>query len=148
MRLRPHHLLDIITDYGRGVEYKPHPYGHALHTVAAQVLADPGARVTFVLAADEICDPCLHLRPDGQCEDVLHQLEEPLSKQTYNDELDRRLFSALSMCPGEEMTVRAFLEKVNEHTPGIGKICTHPGEQEADRLEGLAQGLKRLGVRK
>jgi hypothetical protein len=75
-------------------------------------------------------------------------LEPPLSKQAYNDELDRRLFSALGMRPGEEMTVRAFLEKVNEHTPGIEKMCTHPGEQEAYRLAGLEQGLKRLGIRK
>jgi hypothetical protein len=141
-------MLDIITDYGRGVEFEPHPYGHALHIVAAQVLADPGARVTFVLTADAICEPCRHLRPDGQCGDVLHQLEKPLSKQAYNDELDRRLFSALGMCPGEEMALRTFLERVQEHTPGIETICTHPGEQETSRREGLEQGLTRLGLRK
>jgi hypothetical protein len=75
-------------------------------------------------------------------------LEEPLSKQAYNDELDRSLFSAFGMRPGEEMTMRAFLERVNEHTPGIEKICTHPGEEEQRRLEGLKQGLTRLGIRK
>jgi hypothetical protein len=148
MRLRPHHLLDIVSDYGHGVEFKPHPYGHAVHTVAAQVLANLGSRVKFVVAADEICSPCRHLRSDGQCEDVLHQLREPLSKQAYNDELDRRLFSTFGMRPGEEMTVRVFLERVNEHTPGIEKICTHPGEKEKRRLEGLEQGLTRLGIRK
>lgn len=154
MRLRPHHLLDIVTDYGHGVEFKPHPYGHAVHTVAAQVVANPGSQVRFVLAADEICCPCRHLRSDGQCgtdvpiRDVLHQLREPISKQAYNDELDRRLFSYLGMSPGEEMTVGAFLERVNERTPGLEKICTHPGEQEERRLEGLEKGLARLGVRR
>ena len=154
MKLRPHHLLDIITDYGHGVEFRPHPYGHALHTVAAQVLTSPGLAVEFVLAADEICHPCRHLRSDGQCgtdvpiRDVLHQLGEPKSKQAYNDELDRKLFSYFGMRPGEEMTVGAFLEKVNQHTPGVEKICTHPGEEEEDRLEGLENGLTRLGIRK
>lgn len=148
MRLRPHHLLDIVTDYGHGVEFKPHPYGHALHIVAAQVLANPGLMVEFVLAADEICAPCRHLQPDGKCGDAQHQLREPTSKQAYNDELDRRLFLALGMCPGEEMTVGAFLEKVNRHTPGVEKICTHPGEQEEHRLAGLEKGLTRLGVRR
>jgi hypothetical protein len=71
MKLRPHHLLDIISDYGHGVEYTPHPYGHALHTVAAQVLTDLSLEIEFVLAADAICDPCRHLQSNGVCDDVL-----------------------------------------------------------------------------
>ena len=34
MRLRPHHILDIISSYGHGAEFRPSPYGHAVHTVA------------------------------------------------------------------------------------------------------------------
>ena len=154
MRLRPHHLLDIITDYGHAVEFRPHPYGHAVHIVAAQVLANLDLEVRFVLAADEICRPCQHLRSDGQCGDVLHQLGEPISKQAYNDALDCRLFSYFGMRPGDKMTwmstsmrVRTFLEKVSEHMPGVEKMCTHPGEKEKDRLEGLEKGLTRLGFR-
>ena len=26
MKLRPHHLLDIITEYGAGGQFEPHPY--------------------------------------------------------------------------------------------------------------------------
>lgn len=37
------------------------------------------------------------LNKDGLCEDVLNQLEEPVSKQEYNDELDRRLLAFLSI---------------------------------------------------
>ena len=31
--------------------------------------------------------------------------------------------------------------------PGVEKMCTHPGEKEKDRLEGLEKGLTRLGFR-
>ena len=148
MRLRPHHLIDIITKFGRGQEFKPHPYGHAVHTVAAQVLAAPDLEVEFVAAADAICQPCRHLRPDGQCADVLSQLKERVSKQVYNDALDKMLFAYLGMHPGARMTVRAFLERLDAHTPGVEKICTHPGEREEDRLRGIQEGLARLGIGK
>jgi len=147
MRLRPHHLIDIVSKYGHGAKFEAHPYGHALHIVAQQVVNHPHLGVELVLAADEICYPCRHLRVDGQCEDILHQLEEPISKQTYNDELDGKLFSNFKIQPGTRMTVGEFLERLNEHTPGIEKVCTHPGEMERSRLEGLMRGLTRLGVR-
>jgi hypothetical protein len=147
MKLRPHHLIDIVSACGHGTRFKPHAYGHALHTVAEQVIGDPDLEVEFVIAADEICLPCKHLRADGQCEDVLHQLDEPESKQSYNDRLDSALFSYLGMPTGTRMTVRAFLEILNEHTPGIEKICTHPGERMEHRLSGLEKGLVRLGIR-
>ena len=147
MKLRPHHLIDIITKSVHGLEFEPHPYGHALHTVAVQVLTHLDQEVEFVLAADAICQPCRHLRPDGRCEDVLHQLEEPVSKQAYNDALDKRLFAYLKIEPGTRMTVGAFLELLNTHTPGVEKICAHPGEKEEERLSGLQEGLIGLGVR-
>gem|GEM_PF-1029228 len=147
VKLRPHHLIDIVRNYGHGVQFEPHPYGHALHHVAEQVVSNPDLVVEFVLAADEVCYPCRHLRADGRCEDVLHQLETPTSKQTYNDALDAKLFSYFKMQPGTCMTVGEFLEQLDAHMPGIEKLCTHPGETETYRLDGLQQGLVRLGVR-
>ena len=108
MNLRPHHLIDIITHYGNDVEFIPHPYGHAVHTVAAQVLSHLVVVVEFVLGADDICAPCQHLQPDGRCDDVLRQLAAPVPKQAYNDELDGRLFSFFGITPGVRMTVRQF----------------------------------------
>jgi hypothetical protein len=40
LRLRTHHLIDIVTDYGRGAVFAPHPYGHAVHTVAERVIEE------------------------------------------------------------------------------------------------------------
>jgi hypothetical protein len=148
MRLRPHHLLDILNKFGHGLQFTPHPYGHALHTVAAQVLADLDLEVEFVLGADAICQPCRYLQPDGLCADVLRRLPEMPSKQAYNDALDQRLFTYLQIEPGARMTVRAFIERLNAHVPGIEAICTHPGEKQEERLRGLQEGLRQLGFRK
>jgi hypothetical protein len=146
MKLRPHHLLDIISDYGHGVEYTPHPYGHALHTVAAQVLNDLALEIEFVLTADAICAPCRHLQPNGLCDDVLSQLAEPVSKQAYNDALDSKLFPYLGIAPGARLTMRQFLERVRQHLPGIEQVCTHPGEDRGSRRQGLEDGLLRFGM--
>lgn len=147
MQLRPHHILDIISDHGKGTEYQPHPYGHSLHLVAPRLLADLDLKIRLVLQADDICQGCMHLLPDGKCNDVLVQLTPSPSKQAYNDVLDSRLFDDLSMMPGTETTTRAFLEAVNAKVPGIEKICTHPKENQDERLKGLIDGLTRVGVR-
>ena len=147
IKLRPHHLLDIVSDYGHGVKFEPHPYGHAVHTVAQMVLSNAGLKAEFIVGADEICRPCKHLQPDGQCDDVMPNLEPPSSKQKYNDDLDRQLFNYLDFTPGTIVTIRQFLETLNEKVPGIEKICTHPGEDQKARLDGLKQGLFKLGIR-
>lgn len=146
MKLRPHHVLDIIADYGHGAEFKPHPYGHAVHTVARAILAQVERQIEFVVGADEICRPCIHLQSDGRCDDVLSQLDPPISKQAYNDDLDTRVLNYLGLESSESMTIRKYLEIVARHLPGLEEICTHPGEDRATRLQGLQQGVARLGI--
>jgi hypothetical protein len=142
--LRPHHLLDIINQYGHGVPFRPHPYGHALHLVAEQLLSEIDQEISFVIGADAICQPCQHLQPGGSCDDVLHQLAEPISKQRYNADLDRRLWTVLGLDQRSRMTVRQFLARVRQHVPGIETVCAHPGEDQASRRQGLKKGLEQL----
>jgi hypothetical protein len=147
MHLRPHHILDIVSGYGRGIFYQPHPYGHSQHIVAPKLLSDLDINIKLVIGADDICQGCKHLMPDGKCKDVLAQLIPSPSKQAYNDVLDSHLFDDLSIVPGTVTTTRSFLEVVNEKVPGIEKICTHPKENEEERLKGLINGLTMLGLR-
>jgi hypothetical protein len=144
LRLRPHHLIDLVTDYGRGRAFVPHPYGHAVHVVARRVVEDRDVEIAFVLAADDICRPCRHLQPDVQCDDVLYQLSPPTSKQAYNDELDAAVLAHLGLQPGARLSLSEFLAQLRQRAEGIAAICAHPGEAEADRLAGLIQGLDLL----
>lgn len=145
MKLRPHHLLDIVTQHGAGAEFKPHPYGHAVHTCAEIVLSDLGTEVEFVVGADFICEPCTHLI-DGRCDDALSQLDPPISKLAYNDDLDRRVLAHLGMREGEVMRVRGFLTRVTERFEGLPEICTHPKQQLEYRATNLRVGLDKLGT--
>jgi hypothetical protein len=85
------------------------------------------------------------LLPDGKCKDVLSQLNPSPSKQAYNDVLDCRLFDSFSIEVNSEMTTRKYLAIVNEKVPGIERICTHPKENQDERLDGLTAGLIKLG---
>lgn len=146
MKLRPHHVLDIISGHGHGVEFVPHPYGHAVHTVARAILSNVEMEIELVIGADEICRPCTHFQSDGRCDDVLRQVDPPISKQKYNDDLDKRLLDYLGLTSSRAMTIRKYLTIVARNLPGIEKICTHPGEDLKARLTGLHHGLARLGI--
>ena len=148
MQLRPHHVLDIVSSYGHDEAFKPHEYGHAVHTVARSIIADIDQTVEFIVGADEICKPCKHLHPEGKCDDVLLQFTPPASKQEYNDNLDNKLFEYLGLSINSVITMRRYLELVNSRIPGIEQVCTHPREDPALRLAGLKQGLIKLGIRK
>ncbi len=146
--LRPHHILDIITGYGNNIRYTPHPYGHSQHLIAPKLLSDLDLKVRLVLGADDICTGCRNLLPDGKCSDVLAQLTPSPSKQAYNDVLDCRLFDRFLLRPDCLLSTLEYLEIVNKHIRGLEKICTHPKEDQNDRLAGLINGLIKLGIRK
>ena len=147
MELRPHHILDIISDHGNGIIYQPNPFGHSLHIVAPKLLSDLDQKIRLVLGADDICVGCKHLMPDGKCSDVLPQLTPSPSKQAYNDVLDCRLFDLFALDIDTVLSTRKYLEMVNEKVPGIEEICTHPKEDKQVRLKGLINGLVKVGIR-
>jgi len=147
-KLRPHHLLDIVNGYGHGQEFKPHPYGHAVHVVAAALKANVDMKVRFIVGADDICRPCKHLGPDGRCDDITHSVTPPGSKQEYNDKLDRRVLEHLGFPAGTVMTARQFLQIVDKKLDGLDKICHHGRETPESRRAGLEAGLRKLGLRK
>ena len=147
LKLRPHHIIDIITDYGKNRQYQPHPYGHSQHLVAPKLLLNLDLKIKLVLEADDICTGCMHLMPDGKCKDVLAQIKPSPSKQAYNDILDSRLFDYFLLSPNCIITSYKYFEIININTPGIEKICTHPKEDTEIRLLGLINGLIKLRIR-
>ena len=146
LKLRPHHLIDIVTSFGHGKDFPPHPHGHALHTVAAEVLANPDIEVEFIIGADDICRPCSHLTKDGRCDDILTKFDPPVGKQDYNDAMDRRILDYLKLPPGTRMTAAAFLRIVAGFLPGIVTVLTADAAIAKSRLAGLRRGLAILGL--
>ena len=147
LQLRPHHILDIVTSHGQGIESEPADSGHSQHIVSAKLLPDMDLVFKLVVKSDDICTGCSHLMANGKCDDVLAQLTPSPSKQAYNDVLDCRLLDLLEIKINSIMPIREYLGIVNKQVPGIEKMCTHPKENEAERLSGLTEGLIRLGIR-
>lgn len=147
LRLRPHHIIDIITGYGNNVNFQPHPYGHSQHKIAEKILPVPDLKIELVLGSDDICSGCIHLAADGRCNDVLSRIKPSPSKQAYNDLLDSRLFDLFNIMPGHILKLQEYLEIIDRKIPGIESICTHPKENPERRLHGLINGLVKLGIR-
>ena len=148
MLLSPHHLIDIIAGIGRSDEIKAHDYGHAVHLVMQKVLDNSCGRIKLIAAADDICGPCVHLQKNKKCDDLITSLKPPLSKQQYNDKLDRRLFKFLNFPEGKIMVLSEFLEIINKNIEETCVICTHPGEDSLEKAEAVKKGITLLGQKK
>lgn len=146
LKLRPHHILDIVRNIGHGIEPKPHEYGHLVHEITIQLISDTEQYCQLVVTNDDICGPCIHLDKYRKCGDVLKQLETPVSKQDYNDHLDHSLLQHLGIQPDSEMRVADFLQQVARVLDEIVEICTHPKEDKEYRFTGLSKGLNTLKI--
>ncbi|MFY9152495.1 MAG: DUF1284 domain-containing protein [Prolixibacteraceae bacterium] len=146
LKLRPHHILDIVRNIGHQRKIEPHPFGHDVHVVTNKIIEDIDQLLVLVVGADDICLPCTKLNVNALCTDVLSQCDDKPSKQKYNDTLDQKVLNYLNLKDGAQLTVREYLNCVNVNLDGIEKICTHPKEDENYRLKGLVMGLKKLGI--
>ena len=149
IKLRPHHLIDIFKHIGNGRDLsKPHPYGHAQHFIVREILDNPELKVKFVCENDDICKPCRYLNTNNLCCDVLSQLTPPISKQLYNDKLDKSLFKMFRIRPGHKVIVRKFLEIILSQISDIVPLVTHPGQDEKYTLDGLSNAAEVLKITK
>jgi len=144
--VKPHHLVDIITAFGEGqTEFEPHPYGHAVHAVAHQVLADPDCLLEMELGADDICRPCQH-NIDGLCDDTIDtsfRPAAPKSKREWNLLIDERWCERLDLVQGDQLTAREFCERVRDRAGDITDIYREiPAGRAAEKQEKLARGLQ------
>jgi len=148
IRIKPHHFVDILADIGRGqTAWQPHPYGHAVHAVAARILADPNVMLEIELGADDICAPCVH-NADGLCDDVIDtsfRPAAPKSKRQWNLLIDRRWCERLGLAQGDRLTARQFAERVRDRMGDIADIYREiPPRRTAARAEAIARGAGRL----
>jgi hypothetical protein len=115
IRIKPHHFIDIVTALGRGQrQFPPHPYGHAVHSVAERLLDDRDAMLEMELGADDICRPCMH-NVDGRCNDTIDtsfRPEAPASKREFNLLIDRRWGERLGLAQGDRLTAREFCHRL------------------------------------
>jgi hypothetical protein len=147
IHIKPHHFVDILTTYGGGqAVYAPHPYGHAQHTVAAQLHADHGVLIEIELGADDICAPCAH-NIDGECDDVIDvsfRPRAPSLKIEYNLLIDRRWCKRLDLKQGDRLTATALAERIRDRAGDLVDIYPEmPAEGTAQRTIKLSKGISK-----
>lgn len=140
IKIRPHHLLDIIRDFGNQDEVTEHPWGASLTSITQEILADIDQKVEFVMGVDAICETCSQLRGEI-CE---AKISRDLLMRDYNDRIDRELFDALQLKPGSQLAVREFLQLVGNDL-GVLNIFD-PALQNTLREQGTIAALNEFGI--
>jgi hypothetical protein len=145
--IKPHHFVDIIRALGDGQEqFTPHPYGHNVHGVAAEVLANRNGLLQMELGADDICSPCVHNR-DGLCDDAIDTSFRPAappSKRAWNLLIDRRWCEKPNLGGGDRLTGQQFCERLRELAGDLTDIYREePPERTAARAASVRRGVDR-----
>jgi hypothetical protein len=145
LRVKPHHFIDIISAFGEGQTlFEPHAYGHAVHTVAAAVLADRNVLLEITLNADDICAPCSH-NVEGACDDTIDtsfRPDAPGSKGEWNLIIDKRWSERLDLLEGDRLVARAFVLRLENRMGDITDIYREiPADMTAKRKENIQKGI-------
>lgn len=143
--IKPHHFVDIVTSFSHGrPDFRPHPYGHAVHRVARLLYENRDAMLRIELGADDICAPCRH-NVCGLCVDTIdtsYRPAAPPSKREWNLIIDQRWCARLGIRQGDEMTARELCARVREGSGDIGDIYREiPRDRTAQRTAGLQAGI-------
>jgi len=144
IKIRPHHLLDIIRDYGNKVEKEPHNFGASLKKVADDILSDIDQTIRLVANVDSICITCSKLK-NNIC---LAEINNELLMRDYNDKLDSSLFDVMKLSPNTEIKVRSFLKIVNNNISSVLSQFTIPSNNPEVRKTGTIIALVKLKIRK
>jgi hypothetical protein len=86
----------------------------------------------------------MHLTAGGICRDVLHQLDDTVRKQQYNDDLDHKVLELLGLRKDIVVTPNEFLEIVENNLLVLVPVCTHPKEDVAGKRMGIEKGIEIL----
>jgi hypothetical protein len=148
VRIKPHHFIDILTSYGAGTtSFDPHPFSHAQHTVAAQILDHPDTLLEIELGADDICAPCMH-NVDGLCDDVIdtsYRPQAPSAKREWNLIIDRRWCARLDIKQGDRFSARALARCTRDRAGDITDIYREISPSlTAERMRKLNKGIEKF----
>ena len=146
LKLRPHHIIDIIRDFGQNKEFVPHKYGHDYHTIAIKLTQDINQLVKLVISSDDICAPCMHLQADKKCNDIMSNHPYSHSKQIYNNYLDGKIIGLLSLHDNTIISVKDYLHILAKKTEIFDNIYPHSKEIIEQRKADFKNGLILLGI--
>ena len=137
--IKPHHLLDIIRDFGADKKHQPHPYGHDVHRLALIIRDKPHTVFLLTAQADSICEPCRNL-VDGRCIDTTTSPGEEVSKESWNRLIDGRIFERLGLEEGARISALDFSRLASQR---LGDLYTLYAEEDTGKTAVREKNLRR-----
>lgn len=141
MELRVHHFFDILRDFGSGKIFEPHHYGHSYHIIADTIWKNPNVKIKIVLENDNICDGCIHMVRKN-CFDTISHRRDFISKEEFNNYLDRRILSVCNLKEGRILTAAEVCMKAEFYLDSIewiyiGNDKKHTEKRKIHVIQGL-----------
>jgi hypothetical protein len=142
--IKPHHFLDIIKLYGKGIEvFTPDKkYKHDFYRIGNIILNNKNVLLILTLDADDICKPCIFLK-NGKCTDKIENHEPYTSKEEFNRLIDTRLLNQLGLKEGKEITTLEFCSIMKNRLNIFEIWKEEPKEKVAERQKNLLLGLEK-----
>jgi len=146
--IKPHHFVDIVTAFADGcAEFQPHPYGHAVHSVAKEILSNRDVDLRIEFGTDDICRPCRH-NVNDLCDDTIDisfRPQAPRSKREYNLLIDQRWAERLGIQQGDRLAAREMCSHIQDCAGNIRDIYREtPADRVAERQAKLQSGVARF----
>ena len=143
LRIKPHHFLDIIRDFGAGRSHEPHPYGHDVHKVARILREHPDTVLELTEEPDTICAPCGFL-VGGNCIDTTTSPGHLIPKDRWNRLIDKRIFERLGLKEGDRLTALEFCRLARERLGDLYSLYAEADrEKTAQRRSLLEAGFEK-----
>jgi hypothetical protein len=143
MRVRGHHLCCVFCYVGSGARTAREYFGvdNAIPRLVAELRADPARAVEVADDFDDVCLICPLKTPAG-CgrSDRAHAQNRKLRGW------DRAILGRLGVAAGDVLTFEAIVQRIRDHIPDIGEICTNctssaPNGFQTFRI-GITRGLE------
>lgn len=144
MKLRIHHLFDIIRDFGSGKIFEKHDYGHSYHTIAQKIRDDKAIEIKLVIAQDDICENCIKL-VDGDCIDSINHRKDFDKKEVFNNYLDNRIMKILNLQEHEVVNLEEIVKRSDSYLDKIEYIYAGNDENHTlMRKSHVIKGVEKL----
>jgi hypothetical protein len=150
MKIRIHHFFDIIRDFGSGEEIVSHPHGHSYHIVADQIRNKTELKFELVLASDEICKGCMHLKK-GKCDDIISHRSDFKGKEDFNNHLDERIIQVCKLEHSKKYSVMELCRIASRYVKNIefvyeGNDFSHTFQRKKNVIRGLKYYSEKHGL--
>lgn len=131
--IKPHHFMDIIKLYGKGIEkFVPdEDFGHDFYKVANSIIEQRGTGIMITFGCDDICEPCRYMK-NGLCSDCLHNIENFNSKDEYNKILDKRIMHFINKNEKCVFAARDFCRLLYDNKEIIYRVWREENKEDTD----------------